>query len=70
MIASGDTASEIRLWDGKTGWYLRTLANQSGSALRFSPDGKSLLSTCGYNGCNLTQHIWEVATGKELVAWR
>jgi WD40 repeat protein len=72
MIASGDFAGEIRLWDGNTGLYLRTLANQGGDvgSLRFSPDGTRLLSAFGYcDSCTRIQHIWEVATGKELVAY-
>jgi WD40 repeat protein len=72
MIASGDWAGEIRLWDGNTGQFLRTLANQGGDvgSLRFSPDGKRLLSTFGYcASCTSIQHVWEVATGKELVAY-
>jgi WD40 repeat protein len=73
LIASGDDAGEIRLWDGRTGQFLRTLANQGGEvgALRFSPDGKWLLSTIGYcKPCRRDQHVWEVATGKELVTYR
>jgi WD40 repeat protein len=70
-IASGSDDGEIRLWDGRTGRFLRTLAQQRGTigALKFSPDGKQILSTCGPGGCNFTQRIWEVATGKELVAY-
>jgi WD40 repeat protein len=46
MIASGDASGEIRLWDGTTGRYLRTLTNQGGlvGSLRFSTDGMWLLS--------------------------
>jgi WD40 repeat protein len=41
------------------------------SKLNFSLDGKWLLSTCGFGGnCNITQRVWDVATGKELVAYR
>jgi WD40 repeat protein len=72
MIASGDATGEIRLWDGTTGRYLRTLTNQGGlvGSLRFSTDGMWLLSACGYGGgCNHTQRVWMVATGKELVAY-
>jgi hypothetical protein len=39
-------------------------------ALKFSPDGTQLLSTCGYSGCDYTQRVWEVATGKQAVAYR
>jgi WD40 repeat protein len=41
----GDTSGEVRLWDGGTGQFLRTLFNQGGNvgSLRFSPDGRQLL---------------------------
>jgi WD40 repeat protein len=68
MIASGDYAGEIRLWDGNTGRFVRTLANQGGEvgSLRFSPDGKLLLSTFGECGsCSRIQHVWNVATGED-----
>jgi WD40 repeat protein len=70
MIASGDVTGEIRLWDGRGGQYLRTLTNQHAQIgnLTFSPDGKSLLSTVGFAGPKI-QRVWEVATGKELVAY-
>jgi WD40 repeat protein len=69
MIASGDAAGEIRLWDGITGKFLRTLVNQGGlvGSLRFSQDGRQLLSTCGFDGCSWTQRVWDVATGRENV---
>jgi WD40 repeat protein len=69
-IASGDRSGEIRLWDGKTGAFLRTLA-QGGEvdSLRFSPDGRLLLSTCGAYGCGLKQRVFDVASGKELTAY-
>jgi Caspase domain/WD domain, G-beta repeat len=72
MIASGDRAGEIRLWDGRDGHFLRTLAKQGGEVgtLRFSRDGMRLLSTFGYClNCNRIQHVWEVTTGKELVVY-
>jgi WD40 repeat protein len=70
-IASGDRGGEIRLWNSRTGGYLRTLANHGGSvaALGFSSDGKQLLSTCGGGGCTSVQHVWDVATGAEHVAY-
>jgi WD40 repeat protein len=70
LIASGDFAGEIRLWNGKDGHLLRTLANQGAEigVLMFSPNGQWLLSTCGYE-CARGQRVWEVATGKDLVAY-
>jgi WD40 repeat protein len=71
MIASGDYSGEIRLWDGADGHFLRTLANQGGivGVLRFSPDGQRLLSTCALDACGYTPRVWEIATGKELIAF-
>ena len=45
-IASGDLSGEIRLWDGRDGRFLRTLARQGTvvGSLSFSPDGRRLLS--------------------------
>jgi len=70
-IASGGDSGEIRLWDGKTGASLKVLTQQdySVASLRFSPDGRLLLSTCGYEGCELTQRIYDVSSGKELTAY-
>jgi hypothetical protein len=71
MIASGDTTGEIRLWDGRTGDYLRTFANQGGPVgqLKFSLDGKRLLSTCRYRGCLQKQFLWEMETGKQILTY-
>ncbi|MFZ1109266.1 MAG: caspase family protein [Rhodomicrobium sp.] len=68
-IASGDTSGEIRLWDGKTGALKKVFANQHTAvgALRFSPDGKLLLSTCG-QGHPCHDHIWKVESGTEAAA--
>src|SRR5262249_31507962 len=64
-------AGEIRLWDGRTGQFLRTLAKQDRQvgALAFSPDGTRLLSTSGPGSGPRLQHVWEVATGKEPVSY-
>ena len=72
MIASGDFAGEIRLWDSRTGQFLRTFANQGVDVgiLRYSPDGKWLLSSFGFcEVCKRLQRVWDVATGKELVTF-
>ena len=66
-IASGDRAGEIRLWDGRTGAYLRTLANQKTmvGSLSFSSDGRKLLSTCG-QGHPCEDRVFEVSTGHQI----
>jgi WD40 repeat protein len=66
FIASGDAGGKIKLWDGRTGVHLRNFADQGGhvGGLRFSLDGRRLLSTCGYSGCNYDQRVWEVPSGK------
>jgi WD40 repeat protein len=71
IIASGDATGEIRLWDGRTGDFLRIFANQGGPVgqLRFSRDGTRLLSTCRYRGCLQKQFLWDMATGKQLFVY-
>jgi len=69
-VASGDDDGEIRLWDGKTGAARRStafakLGGYVGS-LRFSPDGRLLLATCGFEGCGRTQRVFRVESGAEL----
>jgi len=73
MIASGDATGEIRLWDGYTGQYLRTLGAQKtrNGPLRFTSDGRYLISTCSYGGCGADgQHVWEVETGREVLTYK
>ena len=72
LIASGDDAGEIRLWDGATGRPVRMLARQPRAAVRvvFDAGGTRLLSTSGTRGSGSNaQHVWDVATGKELVTY-
>ena len=71
MIASGSDNGEIRLWDGKTGAPIRNWM-QPGSnpaSLTFSPDGKHLLSGSGSYATDHQVHVWDVATGKQILAF-
>jgi WD40 repeat protein len=72
-IASGDRSGEICLWDGRTGAFIKMLAKQETTvgALSFSPDGKTLLSTCGYGPCaSHPQIIYDAASGREITTYR
>jgi WD40 repeat protein len=71
MIASGDGTGEIRLWDGKTGQFLKSLQSPSKGvgALAFSPDGQKLLATSGRVSGRDIGTVWDVATGKDLVQY-
>jgi WD40 repeat protein len=73
MIASGEISGDIRLWDGNTGQYLRTLANQGGfaSSLTFSPDGSTLagtrvLSDGALGAAGSEVRLYDVATGRQI----
>ncbi|MGO9473359.1 MAG: PDZ domain-containing protein [Rhodomicrobium sp.] len=70
-VASGYESGEIRLWDGKSGAPKKVLVPPGGNigSLRFSPDGRLLLSTCGGDSCNFTQRIYDTDSGKELTAY-
>lgn len=69
-IASGDFRGEIRLWDGWTGQFLKTLARQDNmvGSLSFGPDGTKLLSTTGTGGRDC--HVYDIASGREIVTYR
>jgi WD40 repeat protein len=69
MIASGSHDGRILLWDGRTGAFVRQIAYPGGmlglsaiGSLRFSPDGRWLLSASQYEGCQ----IYSVASGGQL----
>ncbi len=69
IIASGSTDGRILLWDAQSGTFIRQLAFPGGMrgfssirSLSFNPDGRWLLSTSDYEGCQ----IYEVASGHEL----
>ena len=70
LIASSSTDGRILLWDGRTGTFLRQLANPGGMtgfssirSVRFSPDGKWVLAASEFGGCA----FYDVATGAELI---
>jgi WD40 repeat protein len=54
---SGLCKHDIRLWDARTGWPLRTIESKQGS-IAFSPDG----STLALGGVGL--QLWDVTTGQ------
>jgi WD40 repeat protein/uncharacterized caspase-like protein len=76
VIASGDWSGEIRLWDGRTGEFLRKLDLRTSSVgvssvgtVSFSPDGKVLLSGIGYSSSDTNCYVHDVASGKIVVTY-
>lgn len=70
-IASGGDDGEIRLWHGGTGRFEKVLTRNVTQvwALTFSPDGKQLLSGVGDLSPDRDSHVYDVATGSELVRY-
>ncbi|MEV0665726.1 protein kinase [Actinomadura luteofluorescens] len=61
-VAAGGLDSTITLWDAATGRVLRTIKKTGWvSALAFSPDGRSMASSCSTPGLLL---VWDAATGR------
>jgi sugar lactone lactonase YvrE len=64
LLASGDQAGEVRVWnvpDGNLRYVLPTLGGKA-YALAFSPDGKSLLTAATQGNGDI--NIWDAETGK------
>ena len=61
--ATGEGATNISLWDVRTGVKIRSFKGDNTiHALNFSPDGKYLAS----GGSNGTIYLWDIATGKHV----
>jgi WD40 repeat protein len=74
-IASGDWAGEIRLWDGKTGNFRKTLARQptEPGSLSFTPDGKTLVASVSKAVADSNPYgayVYEVPSGREIAIYR
>jgi WD40 repeat protein len=65
IVSSGaDPSHVVRLWDVESGRQLLTLRGQRGAQrLRFSPDGRRILSLSEEDGLL----IWDATTGRELL---
>jgi WD40 repeat protein len=66
--------NSVKLWELATGKELRTFGPFTSMAMRvaFSPDGKYLASTDGYNtkasGPECDVRLWDLASGKEILS--
>src|SRR5262249_22068760 len=64
LLASGDQAGEVRVWDMPAGTlrYVLPALGSSVHAMAFSPDGKSLLTAAVQGDGDI--NVWEAKTGK------
>ena len=62
VVATGERASLVKLWDGQTRRLDRTIRAHGGpvSSLAFSPDGRWLVS----GGTGRTATLWDMKTGE------
>jgi WD40 repeat protein len=66
LLASGDQAGEVRVWDmpGGTLRYVLPVRGPCVHALAFSPDSKSLLTAAALDEGPGDINVWEAKTGK------
>jgi len=64
LLATGDSAGQVKFWDAATGGQLRALAGQPGEigGLAFSPDGR-MLATADLKGAVT---VWDLETERVL----
>jgi WD40 repeat protein len=64
LLASGDEAGEVRVWNLPSGTlrYVLPIQGPAVHALAFSPDGKSLLTAAAQANGDI--NVWEAETGK------
>jgi WD40 repeat protein len=59
--SAGDNRGGIDVWDVPTGAHLRSISSRHASSMAFSPDGKMLATSIGYE-----IQFWDMANGKAL----
>jgi RNA polymerase sigma factor (sigma-70 family) len=66
LLAGGNMKRTLFVWDAQTGkeLYRREKLENTVFGLRFDPEGKKLAGVSGD-----TAHVWEAATGKDLLFW-
>jgi WD40 repeat protein len=69
-LASASSNRAVKIWDPQTGEQLGTLGEQVGpsSSVAFSPDSQLLACAFGSGQQGATVKIWELSTGREVLA--